>query len=271
MPLTYSASGRVRLPDECMGLNPHEVSGATIAGVDVRENSWDIIIGQGIFGPNGQRIAKPVFVGKVRDEDEVLFCLKQYRTRLGIIDCRPEATLAKRLQETCKRIGITIYRCEYNTAPSAIEMSLNQAEMLLKLDKTMTLDKVQFAFQSGINVVLPQNYGALTCGQFSREMKSMVRVPKTWMGKECYMWESSGPDHAMNAMNYFMIGLELGSVYALTSMSLAAPTSGYSTNRPPPQVKSIVTSTVLGAPKTSSPPPFDDYENEQDAGEIGFT
>lgn len=193
-----------------MGLPLNLVQYPCLAGVDIRPGSWDLIIGDLQRNRHtGKKVVRPVFVGKVRDEREVAFLLRQYRVRFGVTDCRPETTLAKRLQEDVYRHGIELWRAEYNTTPTSIKMQPNPNERLVKLDRTMTLDTVHHAFQTGQGIVLPQNFKDLTRGEFQSEMKGMTRVYTRWHGKDAYAWEKQGPDHAFHALNLLFVALAI--------------------------------------------------------------
>lgn len=233
MPLTYSISGQTMLPEGCMGLQPSSIKGYTAAGCDIRPDSWDLIIGKPVFTAKGNKVTKAVFIGKVRDEDEVEFVMRQYRVRVAVADCRPEATLAKRLQERMRRYGVSFWRAEYNTSPSSIEMKINEAEGLIKLDKTITLDRVQYAFATSTTVAIPQNYIAVSQGAFSREMKGANRQLKQWMGRDVYVWEPLGDDHAMHAWNYLSVAVTVGKMFDIDSELLEGAVPGYSSLNPP--------------------------------------
>ena len=205
-------SERIELPRGCMGIQPASVRGPCAAGIDIRPGSWDIVVADLRRSPAQVPVVRPIFVGKVRDEADVLFLLRQYKVRIAVADTRPEMTLAKRLQVSAEPYGIQVWRAEYNTAPSAIEMQSNDKEMVLKMDRTMTIDVVHFSFLTGLTVVLPQNYKEITGGQFAREMTSSQRVPTRWQGKDCYAWEHQGPDHSLHAFNYLLSAIRKGNL-----------------------------------------------------------
>jgi hypothetical protein len=217
---------RVELPKGCMGVTPSSVRGPCAIGVDVRPGSWDVVCGDVVMSPAGLYVARPLFVGMVRDELDVLHVMQQYKVRVGVCDTRPETTLAKRLQVSARDKGIEVWRAEYNTSPSTIDMQANEKEMVLKLDRTMTLDTVHYAFQTGLTVVLPQNFKEITGGDFVREMCSSQRVPTRWMGKDCYTWEGRGADHAFHAFNYFLAAIRKGNLMAYGGTETMGPSRG---------------------------------------------
>lgn len=203
-----------------MGLPLHLCTRPAVAGIDVRDGSWDVNIGdikkaQISEAQIQMNIVRPIFIGKLTDEKQVQFVLEQYGVRYGVVDCRPEATLAKRLQESCGKVGIELWRSEYNTVPSTIKVTRNESERLLKLERTMAMDVVHGAFQTGLKTVLPQNYKDITLGQFSAEMQSPTKVFTTWSGKPWWIWTKGGADHSFHAYTLMMIAFEEISGYAL--------------------------------------------------------
>lgn len=191
-----------------MGVNPKRLSRPTAAGVDVRPSSWDVIIGEVVrsaISPLG--VVRPVFIGKVRDEKDVLWLFKQYDTRFSVIDTRPEATLASRIQAELAKVGVNCWRAEYNTVPSTVKIQENLLERILKLDRTLTIDDVHHALTTGMGIQLPQNFREVTQGHFAKEMTSSTRVPIRHSGRDMYDWVKSGADHALHAFNYLMVAV----------------------------------------------------------------
>jgi hypothetical protein len=215
------------LPKDCMGVDPRTVRGPTAFGCDVRPGSWDLIIG-GVETSSTTKIPviKPLFTGKVRDEADVIFFLRQYKVRFGVIDTRPETTLAKRLQLSAREHGIKVWRAEYNTAPSVVEVQENEGEGVLKLDRTMTLDNVHYSFVTGLSVILPQNWQEVTKGSFKREMTSSTRIPTMWQGKPHYSWDHVGDDHSFHAFNYLLVAVKKGNLLSFGSSETLRPDKG---------------------------------------------
>jgi len=216
----------------CMGVQPATVKGPCAAGVDIRPGSWDVVVGD-VQQSQGTKlpVVRPVFIGKVVDEEQVLFVLRQYRVRFAVADTRPETTLAKRLQVACVPHGIKLWRAEYNTAPSTVEVQENAVEGILKLDRTLTLDAVWYAFSQGLTVILPQNYREVTRGSFVREMCSSSRVPTKWLGRDAYAWEHQGPDHGFHAFNYLLTAVRMSNLLAYGGDRTMGATRGVVTSR----------------------------------------
>jgi hypothetical protein len=198
-----------------MGVSPSKVIGPTAAGIDIRYGSWDVLIADVVTSPSSNmHVVRLLFAGKVRDNDDALFLLRQYKTRFGVADARPEATLAKRLQTEAARFGVKLWRAEYNTAPSQVEAQENSVEGTLRLDRTMSLDNVHWAFTTGATVALPTNYARVTDGDFVKEMTSSTRTPTKWQGKDCYVWDSPGADHAFHAFGYLIQAIKKSNMLA---------------------------------------------------------
>jgi hypothetical protein len=214
------------LPIGCFGLSPKLVRGPCAFGCDIRPGSWDLVVGDVHRNEAGVWVTRPVFIGKVRDEVDVLFVAKQYHARVGVCDTRPETTLAKRLQIAGRDCGIEVWRAEYNTAPSSIPAVANHNEGVLKLDRTMALDDVHYAFHTGIGIIIPQNYREITGGDFERELISSTRVPTRWMGKDCYSWEHSGPDHSFHMLGYLLAAIKVGNLIAYGGIETMGATLG---------------------------------------------
>lgn len=207
----------MRLKPGCMGVPPRLVRGPCAAGIDIRPGSWDVVVADLVRNPSTHvSVVRPVFVGKVDDEEQVMWVLRQWKVRYAVADTRPETTLAKRLQEKAFDHGIKVWRAEYNTAPSgsSVEITENANEGLLKLDRTMTLDNVHFSFLTGRTVLLPQNYRSITGGDFVREMCSSSRVPVKVANREAWSWEHQGPDHAFHAWNYLLVAIQKSNLLA---------------------------------------------------------
>lgn len=201
-----------------MGMQPRLASPPSLAGIDIRPDSWDVTIADlqrsavsGIL----RTVLRPVFVGKVHNERQALFVMQQYGVTYGVADCRPEATLAKRLQETCNREGIELWRAQYNTVPSAIKVGRNESERLLNLERTMTLDVVHNAFQTGLGMQLPQNYKELNSGAFATELKNPTKVMTEWHKRPWWDWKNNGADHAFHSLNLLWVAYLEISPYAI--------------------------------------------------------
>lgn len=198
----------INLPTGCMGMPLALTAPPCILGCDIRPGSYDLTIADVINSSrdNGKtRVVRPVFIGKVRDEKEMIWVARQYRVKFGVMDSRPDGTLMLRAVKEGAQFGINLWRAEYLTQPSNVEYTKNEKEKLLKLERTMTIDQVHHAFQTGIGVVLPENFQNVNGGQFESEMCASTKTPTLWHGKEYMRWEAKSPDHALHSFNLLMI------------------------------------------------------------------
>jgi len=212
--LPFTSEPAMTIPtfeEGCYGLPPALVKPPCLSGTDVRPGSLDLVIGDCHRSSiTGATVVRPVFVGKVESQDHVLFLLRQYGVRYGCVDTRPETSAAKWLQEKAENHGIEVWRAQYNPSPGGnVKMIRNEPEKLVTLERTMTLDVVHHAFQTGAGIVLPQNFKQLTNGQFKLEVGNAIRTPIKYKGRECWFWEKQGPDHALHALNLLFAAVEM--------------------------------------------------------------
>jgi hypothetical protein len=198
------------LPLGCMGIQPKFLTNACAMGVDIRPGSWDVIIGD-LWRPGPDRkVARAVFIGKVRDEVDVEFLAEQYPVRCGIVDSRPDGTLSKRLVDRLVKRGKNFWRAQYATNPSTVEMTKNEKERIITLERTMTLDNNSWMpFVTGMGAALPENFRDIMGGKFKNEMCASTRQPVMWNQEPWNRW-SEGSDHAFHAWNYMMVAMQIG-------------------------------------------------------------
>lgn len=199
------------LPKGCMGIPPDAVRNPCAMGVDVRPGSWDVSIGDVVRrGP--KFVARLVFYGKVRDEDDVVWLCNQYPVRCGVVDVRPEQSIAPRMVKSLRAQHKEFWRAQYNTNPTAVEMTVNEKEHLLTLERTMAMDEVYFALDKGETMAIPENYASIEGGQFSNELKAPTKVPILWHGEPWWRW-TDGADHAFHSLNYLLVAMKVGKLW----------------------------------------------------------
>jgi hypothetical protein len=227
MEAAVQAIARQGVPDfmgsPSAGLDPKLVSGPCAFGCDVRPGSWDLQIAD-LVRPAPDELLMPrlVFAGKLRDEYEVVFLLQQYKVRLGICDSRPEATLAARLQNACRALGVDVWRAQYATTPQNKAIcGVNAAERIITLERSMTLDGVHHRLRMN-QLGLPANFRQAAGGAFVAEMTSSTRIYRRWHGTDHYHWEPNGADHQFHAMNYLMVAIEFGHLDRMSTQAVGA-------------------------------------------------
>jgi len=194
-----------------MGIPPDTLRNPCACGVDVRPNSWDVSIGDVVRrGP--KYVARLVFYGKVRDEEDVKRLCDEYPVRCGVIDVRPETTLATRLVKSMRKRHKDFWRAQYNTNPTAIEMTVNENEHLLTLERTMSMDEVYFALDKGESLAIPENYASIEDGKFAEELKAPTKVPIVWHGEPWWKW-TEGADHSFHSLNYMLVAMKVGKLW----------------------------------------------------------
>jgi hypothetical protein len=197
------------LPAGCMGIEPARCVGPRVQGCDIRPNSWDVAVMDVVAVRKGLYVPRLAFYGKVSDEAQALFVAKQYSVMAHVSDSAPDATLAERLQQALRRIGVKAWRASYLTAPSDVKITENTVERVLKLERTMVLDDVHYAFFGGLGIAIPQNYLEICGGAWKSELSSMTRTPTKWHGREYNDWVKHGDDHAFHTLSYAFVALEM--------------------------------------------------------------
>jgi len=216
-----------------MALPLSMVKAPTFCGIDVKPSELDVIIGDchpaSNFDPFAPaHVIRPVFIGKVHDEHEALFMLQQYRPRLTLADARPDTSMAERLQRMAEKVGLVVWRAQYHTQPGGtVEMTKNDKENLVTLERTMTLDHVLHAFQTGQSVILPQNYRHITEGRFARQMTNSVRTYfRTGAGRDVWIWEKQGEDDALHSFNLMLTAYRMSDISGWSSIETMGATKG---------------------------------------------
>lgn len=194
-------------------------------GVDVRPGSYDTLVGDVLF-VRGDPVLRLVFAGKLEDPDQIEAVARAYRVRTAVGDSRPETYMILTLQRKLERYGIDLWRAQYNSMPTHVEMTRNEAEKLVKLDRTLTLDAVQMAFKSGLTVMLPQNFRDIAGGDFAREMVASKRIMAKYQRDEVYTWEHIGPDHAFHAFNYLMVATRMAGLFGYAGHAVMGAVKG---------------------------------------------
>lgn len=211
---------RIGFHPGAMGISPMAVKGPCALGCDIRPGCWDVAIAdvilarrfkqQDLFGDKELFVPRLVFYGKVTNMHTVLYLAMQYRVKFGVVDSRPEATDAGRLQAAAKTQGVEMWRAEYATNPTDVKCVENTVENKLRLERTMTLDDVHGAFQTGTGIFLPENNLEICGGNFVAELKNSTRAPERIHGYDWWVWKKTGDDHALHTLNYLGVAIDKG-------------------------------------------------------------
>lgn len=210
---------KLPLPNGCMGIQPHMVTRPCAVGVDIRFDSFDVAIADVWPQSADQKVARLVFYGKVRDDKDVVWLCHQYPVSCGVVDCRPEGTLAKRFVEKLRRQRKDFWRAQYNTNPSNVELTVNEKEHLITLERTMTIDNLFLALSTSLGMALPQNWRDIgrapgqDMGAFGKELMAPTKSGVIWHGMQDFRWDASDGDHATHALNYLLVAIGIGKLH----------------------------------------------------------
>lgn len=198
----YDAEGS-RISDvmleQCMADYSMPVSGeGTIAGVDVG-GRLHLHVSKLEDG-----VRRKIFVGTVRDFDELSFKCKQYGVVRGVMDAMPETHAAK--QFAFAHPGWLM--CSYYPSDKVIDLKIDYANRTVSVDRTQSLD-ASFADYAEKRVHLPREWRSLDNGDFVKQMKAPTRVFDE--DRQRYVWdEGSLADHHRHADNYESIAARIG-------------------------------------------------------------
>lgn len=172
---------------------PKEATG-TVAGMDVGGmfNLWIAKIDGGIY--------RTLYVGTVKDIEDVHLLTVQYGVTTGVIDAQPESRLAERF---CREHP-GWYRCFYSVGEEAKDLQLvDHVKRVVKTNRTAACDEFYGRLCVG-RYLLPQSYTSIDGGDFVAQLMAPTRVSKiSSNGKERMVWdEGSQPDHYFHAGVY---------------------------------------------------------------------
>ena len=141
---------------------------------------------------------KAVFIGDVRDEQDIFDLYHIYQVRLGIIDALPETRMSKNIVSKLKNM----FMCFYGEVKKD---SIDIYNKILTVERTQVLDNVKEAVILK-NIILPKN--AQTIPNYYPQMTASTRV---WDEKrQRYLWiEGSKDDHFFHAEGYGILARKL--------------------------------------------------------------
>jgi hypothetical protein len=138
-----------------------------------------------------------VYVGRVRDFDDLHRLWYQYGVARGVIDAAPEERLVK---DFCKHHP-GMYACRYSLGKEAKEtVVVDHVKREIKCKRTPTLDELLATWQEG-RVVVPNNVESLDGGDFVTQLCAATRYYDD--KRQEYVWdEGNQADHYHHAENY---------------------------------------------------------------------
>lgn len=199
----YTAKGSMvdrEMISECVGdYQPGYQAGFNIAGIDVG-SYYNFVIAQML--PNGK--VKVLKADQVKDTEELIRILKEYKIKAGVIDGLPETREARKISN---RFPL-LYLCYYGSSKAD---SIDPINKTITVQRTPALDAVKEAIltkavQYPINILGDES--------FIQQMTASVRVfnaDKRIGGQQgVYEWvEGSQPDHYFHASGYCLIARRL--------------------------------------------------------------
>lgn len=170
-------------------------------GVDVGSN-LDVRVSY--VTSQGKRRA--VFIGKVKNLDELVDIIERYNVQVAVIDSMPEATLVADFQEVAP---CDVWACSYRQSEGSDKRKrFDYNTQMVMIDRTAALDK-SFAQLKRRRNLLPENYGPLLSGVYVEEMCLPVReLVEDSKGRQRYEW-TKGIDHQRHADTYDALAAEM--------------------------------------------------------------
>ena len=211
--LAYTATGTKLTPailNQCVkaGDNynmPSRSAGCTM-GVDVGQPLLHVKI----CDHPREGCRRVVWVGTVRDFEDLHTKVALYGVRWAVVDMTPETRKAQEFQDQMRGF-CQVWLCKYPSVVQDEAMRVKEDEQIIVADRTQVLD----AYVSEIlnqRILFPANAASLDNGEFYRQLCASTRLYDEIM--KHYYWSDHGkPDHYFHAGSYermacqFMSGL----------------------------------------------------------------
>lgn len=169
--------------------------GMDVGGVlDVRISALD---------PGGVR--RPVYIGKIREMDEVYDLIERYNVEKCVVDSMPEITLVQDFQETAP---CEVWLCRYRSEGGDRRKVYDVKDRIINIDRTECLDRSFSKLRRG-KLVVPENYASILNGAWAAEMCGPVRkVTEDAKGNTKFEW-SKCTDHQRHADSYDLLAQQI--------------------------------------------------------------
>ncbi len=196
----YTASGSKLTTedlDRCISDQPFDYSGnSCVIGIDVG-SFMHIRINEIMH--DGR--LKAVYIGSVKDEDDLAELWIRYKIVSGVIDAQPEQRMSERLCMQHKGL----FRCYYGEVKKD---TIDANQKVLTVRRTSALDNVKEAILTQ-KILLPIN--AKSIPEYYDHMTSSTRIydVKANAGKGAYKWVETSADHLFHAEGYALIARNL--------------------------------------------------------------
>lgn len=147
-----------------------------------------------IYGSGEDRERRAVFIGTVRDLDDLFELVKRYKVKSAVIDALPETRLSKKFSLSIPGA----FRCFFG---SEKKDSINLKDKIVTVDRTQALDGVKENYLLK-KVHLPMNADSIP--DYYSQMQASTRIFDEKKNK--YSWEEgSADDHYLLAEAYLDI------------------------------------------------------------------
>lgn len=164
---------------------PEKSKGFCVAGVDV-----GTFLHVRINELLPDKRVKSVFIGAVREPDDVRALCRRYNVRCLVVDAMPE----KRMSRKITTFGKYFFMCNYGGQ----ELHIDGATKTVRIDRTESLDTVKEMLMLR-SIVLPSN--VMSIPEYVDHMTAATRIFNE--RRQAYEWtEGNSPDHFHHAENY---------------------------------------------------------------------
>jgi hypothetical protein len=186
--------------DNCAHIEGDKHEGVCSMGVDIG-GVFDVRISA--LEPRGVR--KLVYVGKLKELDEIHDLIERYNVEYCVVDSMPEITLVQDFQETAP---CGVWLCRYRGEGADRRKNYDVKDHIINVDRTECLDRSFAALRRG-KLIIPENYNSILGGQWTEEMCGPVRrVVEDTKGNPKFEW-SKCKDHQRHADSYDLLAQQI--------------------------------------------------------------
>jgi len=188
------------IKDTCAHIEDDRHDGPCSLGMDIG-GVFDVRISA--LEPRGVR--RLIYVGKLKELDEVNDLIERYNVEYAVVDSMPEITLVQDFQETAP---CAVWLCRYRGEGADRRKNYDVRDRIINVDRTECLDRSFAALRRG-KVILPENYNSILEGQWTAEMCGPVRkVVEDTKGNLKFEW-SKCKDHQRHADSYDLLAHQI--------------------------------------------------------------
>lgn len=188
------------IKSSCAHIADDRHSGPCSMGVDIG-GVFDVRISA--MEPKGVR--RLVYVGKLRELDEVHDLIERYNVEKCVVDSMPEITLVQDFQEVAQ---CDVWLCRYRGEGADRRLVYDTKDCIVNVDRTECLDRSFSALRRG-KVILPENYQSILGGHWTDEMCGPVRqIVEDTKGNTKFEWTKC-VDHQRHADSYDMLAQQM--------------------------------------------------------------